>query len=96
MFLKFETNPTIDLRGKIILVKNLEVCSWKSFHELHYNYLHTIPSVFFYLHTFSSMNNISSHITTSFPLKTHSPSLPKKKTQDTKKIFSLKLSMTPP
>ncbi len=37
--LKFATNPMMDLRGTIILIKNPKANSWKSFHELHYNYL---------------------------------------------------------
>jgi hypothetical protein len=39
-YFKFDTNPTVDLGGKIIWNKTLEVLSWKSFHELHYNTLH--------------------------------------------------------
>jgi hypothetical protein len=49
-YLKFETNPTLNLRKKTILNNNLKVCSWKSFHELHDNYLlHTTSFHVFFL-----------------------------------------------
>jgi hypothetical protein len=70
--LKFETNPMVDLRGTTILNKNLEACSWKSFHELYYNYLlHMISFHALCLHTFFFTNNIFSHIRTNSSL-THS------------------------
>jgi hypothetical protein len=51
-YLKFETNPTVDLKETTILNKNPEACSWKSFHELHYNYfLHTTSFHAICLHT---------------------------------------------
>jgi len=34
IFLKFETNPMMDMKGEIILVKNPKACSWILFHEL--------------------------------------------------------------
>jgi hypothetical protein len=39
-YFKFDTNPTVDLREKIIWNKTPEALSWKSFHELHYNTLY--------------------------------------------------------
>ncbi len=44
----------MDLKGKIILVNNPEACSWKSFYELHYDYLLHIISfrVFLFAHVF--------------------------------------------
>jgi len=50
---KFETNPIMDMRATTILIKNPRAWSWKSFHELYYNYL--LHITFFYgfcLHTF--------------------------------------------
>jgi hypothetical protein len=37
-FFKFDTNPIVDLGGKIIWNKTPEALSWKSFHELHYKH----------------------------------------------------------
>jgi hypothetical protein len=39
-FFKFDTNPTVDLRGTIIWNKTPKALSWTSFHELHYNTLY--------------------------------------------------------
>jgi hypothetical protein len=39
-FLKFDTNPTVDLGGTTTWNKTPEALSWKSFHELHYNTLY--------------------------------------------------------
>jgi hypothetical protein len=33
-FLKVETNPRMDMKQTLILVKSLNVFSWKLFHEL--------------------------------------------------------------
>ncbi len=88
-FLKFEIDPMVHLKGTTILVKNLEACSWKSFHELPLQLLITNNFLlcFFCLHTFASMNNISSHITTSFPF-THSLSSSSQKKHKIKKNSS--------
>ncbi len=75
----------MDLRGNFILNNNLDACSWKSFHELHYNYLlHITFFHAFFLHIFS-MNNIISHVRTNFFSLTHSSPLffPLQNTQNT-------------
>ncbi len=43
LIMKFGTNPMMDIKRTTILIKNLKVYSWKSFHKLHYDFcLHTI------------------------------------------------------
>jgi hypothetical protein len=63
----------MDLKGTIILIENPEACSWKSFHEPHYNYL---------LHTTCFHDFLFTHIFFHEQLvllsHTHSPCLPKK------------------
>ncbi len=75
----------MDIRATTILIKNLGALSWKSFHELYYNYLLHITSLHgFCLHTFFfPMNNIFPHIRTKNLSHIHSPPSPSKKhTQD--------------
>ncbi len=93
---KFETNPTVDLRTKTILIKNPGALSWKSFHELYYNYLLHITSLHgFSLHNFFPMNNTFSHIRTKNFAHTHSPPPPLKNTHK-KTTFLGKPFITPP
>jgi hypothetical protein len=78
--LKSKTNPTMDLRGKIILNKKPEALSWTSFHELHYYYLlHNFFPCFLFAHIFS-MNHLFSHIKTNFFLTHSSSSFSSRKT----------------
>jgi hypothetical protein len=94
---KFETNPTVDLRAIIILIKNPGASLWKSFHELYYNYLLHITFLHgFCLHTFFfPMNNTFRHIRIKKISHTHSHLSPSKKhTQDN--TFFCKPPIAPP
>jgi hypothetical protein len=54
----------VDLRGTIILNKNLDILAWKSFHELHFKYYYTqLPSMLLFAHIFF-MNNTFPYLTT--------------------------------
>ncbi len=66
--MKFETNPMVDLRRTTILIMNPKACSWKYFHELHYNYLLRTNSFHALLFAHIFFMNTSSHITISPPL----------------------------
>ncbi len=70
----------MDLGGKTILIKHLKACSWKSLHELPYNYLvHTTSfHVILCVHIFF-MNDTYLHITTNSP---HYPHFRKENTQN--------------
>jgi hypothetical protein len=78
MFLKLETNPMMDIKGITILVENPHACSWKSFHESHYNYLlHTTSfheQLVFLSHIHSPLPKKKHKIKLLFPPTSHDPS----------------------